>query len=190
MLEFALVNQEQLVIHYWAVLQFNIARLIINVRPERFAESVFVQQFVHQIVNVSLINYVYKESVNQRVMIIQPVLISNTVRIIYVRKRFDAVPMMIVYSTNVAKLIHMVDLSVKMLAKDDFYVDVMLNVRHEIMKDRVHVNKVSSMMVKVDVVELNVNATVNVVQINSVKRIFANWSVKVVDHAEKKLFVP
>lgn len=174
MLEFAHAHQEQLVILYWVVFQFNIVRLIINVRPERFAELVFVRQFVHQIVNVSLINYVCKEFVNQHVMIIQPVLISNTVRIMYVRKRFDAALMMIVYSTNVAKLIRMVDPNVKMLAKDVFYADVMLNARHEIMKVRVHAIKVSSTMVKVDVVELNANATVNVAQINSVKRIFVN----------------
>lgn len=68
----------------------------------------------------------------------------------------------------------MADLNVKMLAKDDFYADEMLNVRLEIMTECVHVSKVLSMMVKADAVELNVKATMSVAQINSVKRIFVN----------------
>lgn len=139
--------------------------------------------------NVSLINYVYKEFVNQHATTIQPVLISNTVKIMYVRKRFDAAPTMIVYSMNVARSIRMADLNVKMLARDDSCVDVMLNVRLEIMMVSVHVNKVLLMMDKVDVVELNANVTVNAVQRNTVKRISVNWSVKVVDPAVKKLYV-
>lgn len=83
----------------------------------------------------------------------------------------------------------MADLNVKMLVKDGSYVDEILNVRLEIMKDRVHVNKVLSMMIKVDVVELNANATMNVVQINSAKRIFVNWPAKVVDRVVIKPFV-
>lgn len=190
MWEFARANQEPLAIHCWAVFQFNIVQLIINVRPEQFAELAFARQCVHQIANVFQINYVYKEFVNPHAMTIQHALISNSVRTMCARKRFDAIPMMIVRSTNIAKLIHTADLNVKMLVKDGFYADEMLNVRLETIRDRVHVNKVLSMMVKMDAVELNANATMNVVQINSVKRIFVNWPVKVVDRVVKKPFVP
>lgn len=69
----------------------------------------------------------------------------------------------------------MVDLNVKMLAKDESCVVEMPNAQREIMKDCVHANKALSMMVKVDVVELNVNVTENAVRIVSVKRIFVNW---------------
>lgn len=102
MLEFARVNQDPLAIHCWAVFQFNIVQLIINVRPEQFAELEFARQFVHQIVNVFQINYVYKEFVNQHATIIPPALISNSVRIMCARKRYDAAPMTIVWSMNIA----------------------------------------------------------------------------------------
>lgn len=82
--------------------------------------------------------------------------------------------MMIVRSTNVAKLIRMADLNVKMLAKEDSYVDEMPNVRLEITTESVHVSKASPMMAKVDVVVLNANVTMNVAQKNSVTRMFVN----------------
>lgn len=150
----------------------------------------FARQFVHQIVNVSPINYVYTESVNQHATIIQPAQTFNTARTMCARKRFDAAPMMIVRSTNVAKLIRTADQSAKMLAKDDSYADEMPNARPETTRDCVHVNKASPMTVKVDVVVLNANATMNAVQTSSAKRIFANWCVKAVDRAEKKQFAP
>lgn len=124
--------------------------------------------------NVSPINCACKEFVNQHATIIQPALTSNSVKIMCVRKRFDAAPMMIVRSTNVAKLIRMADLNVKMLAKEDSYVDEMPNVRLEITTESVHVSKASPMMAKVDVVVLNANVTMNVAQKNSVTRMFVN----------------
>lgn len=188
MLEFAHVNQEPRVIHCWAVFQFNIVQLTTNVRPEQFVGLAFAQQFVHRIVNVSLTNCAYKEFVSQHAMTIQLVPISNSVRIMCAHKRFDAVAMTIACSMNIALSTRTVDLNVKMLAKDDSYADEMPNVQLEITRDCVHVKKVLPMMARVDVVELNANVTMNAVRINSVTRIFVNWSVRVVNRVAKKQF--
>lgn len=95
--EFVRVSQAPPEIHCWAVFQFNIAALITNVRREPFAKLEFVAQFVHQIVTVSTINYAYKVYVNQLVTTIPLVLISNSVKITFVHKKFDAERMTIVY---------------------------------------------------------------------------------------------
>lgn len=71
----------------------------------------------------------------------------------------------------------MVGLSVKMHAKDVFYVVEMPNVRLEIMKACVRANKDLSTMAKVDVIELNVNVTENAVRTDSVRKIYVNWHV-------------
>lgn len=88
MLAFAHASREPLAIHYWAVFQFNTVLLTINARLERFAELAFALQFVHRIVNVLQISYVSKEFVNPHAMIIQPALISNSVRIMCALRKF------------------------------------------------------------------------------------------------------
>lgn len=188
MLAFARVSREPLAIHCWAVFQFSIVRPTVSVRRERFAELAFALQFAHPIANVSQINCVCKEFVNRHAMTIQPVPISNSVKIMCARRRFDAVQMTIAYIMSAVLSIHMVDLSVKIRAKDDSYADGMQNVQLEITKDCVHANKDLSMTAKADATESNANVTRNVERINSVRRIFVNWLVKVVGRAVRKRF--
>lgn len=90
MLAFAHAYQVAQVIHCWAVFQFNIVQLTINVHREPFAKPEFVQQFVQRIVNVSTINFAYKEFVNRLVTTIPLALSSNSVKTIFVHKKFDA----------------------------------------------------------------------------------------------------
>lgn len=188
-LVFVHVNREQRVIHFWVVFQFNIVLPIINVHREQFAQLVFVPPFVHQIANVSPINFAYKAFANRPVTITQHVQTSNSVKITSVHKRFDAATITNVYQTNIVMWIHTVDQNVRMLAKDVFSVAEMLNVLLVIMTLCVHANKVSLMMVKADADELNAKRILIVHQINSVRKIFANWHARVVKHAVKRQFV-
>lgn len=173
-LESVHVNREQRVIRYWAVFQFNTVQPIISVHRERFAKLEFVQLFVHRIVNVSPINFACKEFANQLVTIIQLVPTSNFVKTTFAHKRFGAAAMVIAYQMNGVKLIHTADPSAKMLARDAYYVDEMLNAQHEITMHYAHANKVLSMMVKADAEELNAKEILTVQRINSVKRMFVN----------------
>lgn len=187
--EFVRVSQAPLEIHCWAVFQFNIAAMITNVRREPFARLEFVAQFVHQIATVSMINYVYKVFVNRPVTTILLVLISNSVKITFAHKKFDAERMTIVYLMSTVLLIHMADPNVKMLAMVEFFVEEMQNVWHVIIMLYVHVSLVLLMMDKPDVEKSNVKMTRTVLRIASAKRIFVNRCVDLENLAVKKLFV-
>lgn len=189
MLVFVHVIQEQLATRFWAVYQFNTVPLTISVHRVEFAKQEFVRQFVLQIANVLPISCVYKEFANQRVTIIQLVLNSNFVKTIFAHKKFDAEATTTACRMNTVKPIHTVDQSAEMHVKDVICAQEMLNARLEIMMQFVLVNKVSLKTPKVNVAESSVHETMNAPQINSVKRIFANWPVKVVKRAAKRPFV-
>lgn len=190
MLESVHVNQEQRAIHFWAVYQFNTAQLIINVHRERFVRLAFVQQFVHRIVNVSLINFACKAFANRPATTIQHVPNSNSVRITFVHKRFDAVTMMNVCHMNIVMWIHMVDPNVRMLAKDVYSVAEMQSALHVIMTHCVHANQDLLTMAKVDADESNVKMMVIAHRNNSARKISANWHAKLDEHVAKRQFVP
>lgn len=188
--EFVRVNRAQLVIHFWAVFQFNIVALTTSVRREQFAKLVFVARFVHRIVTASLINYVYKVFVNRLVTTIPLVLISNSVKTTSAHKRFDAERTTIVCSMSIVLLIRMADPNVKMLAMVEFFVEEMQNVWHVIIMLCVHVSLALLMMDKVVAKKSNVKRTKAALRIVSVKRTFVNWSVKLEENrAVKRPFV-
>lgn len=173
-LESVHVNQEQRAIRCWAVFPSNTVQLIINVHRERFARPEFVQPFVHRIVNVSLINCACKEFANQLVTTIQLVPISNSVKIIFARRKFGVAVMRTVCRKNDVKSIHTADPSVEMLAKDVCFAVEMPNAQHETTMHCARANKVLSMMAKADADESNVKETTTVHRINFVRKMFAN----------------
>ena len=189
-LESALVNREQRVIHFWAVYQFNTAQPIINVHRERFVRLAFVQQFVHRIANVSLINFACKAFAKRPATTIQHVPISNSVRITFVRKKFDAVTMMNVCHMNIAMWIRMVDPNVRTLAKDVYFVAEMQSALHVITMHCAHANQDLLTMAKADADESNVKMMVTAHRSNSARKISANWHAKLDERVVKRQFVP
>lgn len=173
-----------------AAYQFPIVAMMLNVQLERFVKRAFVVPFVHRIVNVLPINCACKVCANQHAMTIQRVPTSNSVKITFVRRRFDAVAMMIACSTNIVSLTRMVDRNVKMHVKAGICVAVMLNVQPVIIMHCVHVILVSLKIAKEFADQLNVKTIPTVHPINIATRISVNWRAKVVEHAARKLFVP
>lgn len=113
---------------------------------------------------------------------------SNSVKIIFAHKKFDAETTTTVCPTSTVKSIRTVDPNVETHVKDVIFAPEMLNVRLEIMTPFVLANLVSLRMPKVNVEESSVPETLNALQINSVRRTFANWPVKVVKRAVKRPF--
>lgn len=138
---------------------FNIAAVIINVKPEQFATVVCAVLFAHQIVSALVISYVFVVYVKQLVTVILAVQIFNIASIIFVHRKYDAIPTMIVISMKTALLIRMEDLNVKIHATVVFCVVVMLNVTLVNIRLYVHAEKDLLEIPKLDVEKLNVNRT-------------------------------
>lgn len=183
---FAHVNRALQVIHYSDVLLFNIAAVTINVQPERFAMREFVALFVHRIAIVSPINYVCKAFANLRVTTTRAVLIFNSVKRIFVQKKFDADRTKTVYSTKIASPIRTVAQNVEMHAKVAFCVAEMLNAQHVIIMQSVCAKLVSQVMHNPIAVALNAKPMSTVRRINSARRICVNWRVNWEKRAVKR----
>lgn len=129
--------------------------------------------------NVSAINSVFKESVNQPVVPTLPVQIFNSVRTIYVRKNYVAVQTTIVpFRKNVFRTL-LVKQNVKMPARSQYAVETP-NVVYKITKPSVHANQDTvemQMMINLAVDTLNVNRTLSVRMTNFAINICARLPV-------------
>lgn len=146
-------------------------------------------QFVQQIVNVLAINCVCKACVNPRVMIIQVVPISNSVKTTFVRKKFVVVATMSARSAKTVSSIHWAVQIVEMCVKVVFFVDAMLNVLPGVMMHFAHVNLASLATLKVDAFKLNAKLIQNVHRIVCAIKICAFQCVKLENHVENEHFV-